>query len=171
METEREFDLMIYGADGFSARRIVEHFAGETAGLECLGHPVYRCEIKDLHSVAARAVLLVNCVGPFMFTGEAVIEECLRAGTHYMDISGESCFLELVITKYHEVALSRGLFVINSCGFDAVVADVGVMRLKRHFDSVQVEGVFSATNLVVSATGFESVVAVAQNQRRTLAMH
>jgi hypothetical protein len=36
------------------------------------------------------------------FYGEAVVEACVEAGTHHLDISGEPAFLEKVQLKYHQ---------------------------------------------------------------------
>jgi hypothetical protein len=36
------------------------------------------------------------------FYGEAVVEACVEAGAHHLDISGEPAFLEKVQLKYHQ---------------------------------------------------------------------
>ncbi len=36
------------------------------------------------------------------FFGEAVVEACVEAGAHHVDISGEPAFLEKMQLKYHQ---------------------------------------------------------------------
>lgn len=43
----------------------------------------------DLVAVAQQTRLLLNCVGPYRYTGEAIVNACVEAGTDYLDVSGE----------------------------------------------------------------------------------
>lgn len=42
-------------------------------------------------------------------------------------------FLERMQLEYHTKALDRGVYVIGSCGFDSVPADLGVLYTQRQF--------------------------------------
>lgn len=44
---------------------------------------------KSLLDMAKSCRVLVNCVGPYRFYGEAVVKACVEAKTDYLDISGE----------------------------------------------------------------------------------
>lgn len=44
---------------------------------------------KSLNEMAARAKVVVNCVGPYRFYGEAVVKACVNNGAHHVDVSGE----------------------------------------------------------------------------------
>lgn len=43
----------------------------------------------------------------FRFYGESVVEACVEAGAHHLDISGEPAFLEKVQLKYHQKVMVR----------------------------------------------------------------
>lgn len=50
-----------------------------------------------------------------------------------MDLSGEPLFLELMQLKYHQTARQNNVYVVGSCGFDSIPADVGTQYLKQKF--------------------------------------
>jgi len=53
------------------------------------------------------------------------VRACAEAGTHYVDLTGEPAFLELVRSRYHEVAKARRAKIVNACGFDSIPHDLG----------------------------------------------
>ena len=59
---------------------------------------------------------------------------CLAAGTHHLDISGEPQFLETMQLEHHAEAEAAGVYVIGSCGFDSIPADLGAMVLADAMD-------------------------------------
>lgn len=59
----------------------------------------------------------------------------MSAGTHHIDVSGEPEFLESVHLKYNTEAVEKNVFVIGSCGFDSVPADIGVVFTQNTFKS------------------------------------
>jgi len=89
---------------------------------------VILCDVKDqasLEAMAAQAKLVLNCVGPYRFSGEQVVQACLAGGAHHIDISGEPQFLEKIQLKYHKEAEAKGVYVIGACGFDSIPSDMG----------------------------------------------
>ena len=46
-------------------------------------------KLEELSALARSTKLLLNCVGPYRFTGEAVVAACVDAATDYLDVSGE----------------------------------------------------------------------------------
>lgn len=81
--------------------------------------------------MAKQATVVLNCVGPYRFYGEPVVKACIENGTSCIDISGEPQFLELMYWKYHDKAAAKGVYVIGSCGFDSIPADLGVIYTKN----------------------------------------
>ncbi len=77
--------------------------------------------------------LVLNCTGPYRFLGEQVVQACLNADSHYMDISGEPQFMEESFLKFHKTALEKRLLILHSCAFDSVPADFGVLHASRQF--------------------------------------
>ncbi|NXC77285.1 SCPDL oxidoreductase, partial [Anhinga anhinga] len=63
----------------------------------------------------------------YRFFGEPVVEACVENGANCIDISGEPQFLEGMYLKYNDKAAEKGVYVIGSCGFDSIPADMGVL--------------------------------------------
>ncbi len=68
------------------------------------------------------------------FSGEQIVKACVESGTHHVDISGEPQYLETMQLKYHDQAAKKGIYVIGSCGFDSIPADLGQMVVHRAMD-------------------------------------
>ncbi|XP_029352229.1 saccharopine dehydrogenase-like oxidoreductase isoform X1 [Echeneis naucrates] len=93
-------------------------------------------DVSDEESLAImcqQGVVILNCVGPYRFHGEPVVKACIENGAHYVDICGEPQFLERMQLEYHTKALDRGVYVIGSCGFDSIPADLGILYTQRQF--------------------------------------
>ncbi|KAG7254445.1 hypothetical protein CRUP_021035 [Coryphaenoides rupestris] len=54
-------------------------------------------------------------------------------GAHCLDISGEPQFLESMQLNYHSQAAERGVYIVGSCGFDSIPADMGVLYTRDQF--------------------------------------
>uniref|UniRef100_A0A8C8R783 Saccharopine dehydrogenase-like oxidoreductase n=1 Tax=Pelusios castaneus TaxID=367368 RepID=A0A8C8R783_9SAUR len=88
------------------------------------------CDVNDpssLADMAKQAAVVLSCVGPYRFFGEPVVKACVENGTSCIDISGEPQFLEGMYLKYNDKAAEKGVYVIGSCGFDSIPADMGVI--------------------------------------------
>jgi short subunit dehydrogenase-like uncharacterized protein len=98
--------LMIYGSTGFTGRLIAQRaveigLAPVLAGrdedrvrrqAELLGTPwrtVSLDSIETLTEALSDIEAVVHAAGPFVVTAPPMLEACLRAGTHYLDVSGE----------------------------------------------------------------------------------
>jgi short subunit dehydrogenase-like uncharacterized protein len=156
-----KYDLVVYGASGFTGQYVVEYVhraavqygiswavagrnegrlhdvlsaAGRAVSADLSGVPVLVCDCSDsksLEQMARKSRVLLNCVGPYRFYGEAVVEACVEAGAHHVDISGEPAFLEKMQLKYHQKAVENGVYVVGSCGFDSIPSDVGQMCVRK----------------------------------------
>lgn len=156
-----KYDLVIYGASGFTGQFVIEYVhraakehniswavagrhegrlraavarAGAVVGADLSSVAVIVCDSNDtgsLVSMASQARVVLNCVGPYRFYGEAVVEACVEAGAHHLDISGEPQYLEKMQLKYHQKAVDNGVYVIGACGFDSIPADLGQVCVKR----------------------------------------
>lgn len=102
---------------------------------------------QSLYQMCKQAKVILNCVGPFRFFGEAVVKECLAARTDYVDVSGEPEFLELMEFKYNETAEKEGVFIVGACGFDSIPSDLGVVYAKKKFEGTicSIENYFTIT--------------------------
>ncbi|KAI1288149.1 Saccharopine dehydrogenase-like oxidoreductase [Halotydeus destructor] len=106
-------------------------------GLDLSQVPIIEADVNKVSSLsklAASANVLINCIGPFRHTGEPIVRACLEHGTHYLDITGEPEFMEIMQLKYFKEAQRKKVYIINSCGYDSVPCDLSVNFLRDNFD-------------------------------------
>lgn len=131
--------FLIYGASGYTGKLIVELsikkglkpiLAGRTEakikplaekfGLEYL---VFGLDnIENVVQNIAKFPLVLNCAGPFSRTAKPIVEACLKAKTHYLDITGEIEVFEM-IKSYDLQAKKNGVMLLPGVGFDVVPTD------------------------------------------------
>ncbi|KAG0315010.1 hypothetical protein BGZ99_007735 [Dissophora globulifera] len=151
--TEREFDIVIYGATGFTGLRTAMYLArtykqgvrwaisGRSASkLEAVRDKLVAIDPalsnltiieadasshESLEAMAARTKVVLTTVGPFMRYGEPLVAACIKQGTHYVDSTGESPFVFDIIQKHHEEARRKNIMVVPQCGFDSIPSELG----------------------------------------------
>jgi sugar phosphate isomerase/epimerase len=72
----------------------------------------------------------LHCAGPFCDTARPMIEACLDAGVHYLDITGEYDVIEWA-SDCGERAKAAGIVVMPAVGFDVVPSDCLAAELGR----------------------------------------
>src|SRR4051794_24188956 len=112
MAANRDLDIIVYGATGFTGRLVAEYFSQHYAGRA--DAPKWAmaersakklAEIRDLigapkdipllvadagvpaslDAMAARAQVILSTVGPYQLYGAPLVAACVRAGTAYGD--------------------------------------------------------------------------------------
>jgi len=66
--------------------------------------------------------LVFHAAGPYIHTSEPMVQACIKAGTNYLDITGEVPVFEQNF-KYDEEAREKGITLISGVGFDVVPTD------------------------------------------------
>lgn len=145
----RDFDVVLYGATGFTGRQTVAYFtqhapatlkwavAGRNrAKLEALDAkvPILAADSNDqpgIDAIAARTRVLLTTAGPFALYGTPLVDACVRLRTHYADITGETHWVRMLIDRYHEKAAAEGTRIVPFCGFDSVPSDLGAMLIAQ----------------------------------------
>lgn len=145
----REFDVVLYGATGFTGRQTVAYFrkfapaglrwaiAGRgKSKLEALDAqvPVIVADSTDTRAVdamVARTRVILSTAGPFALYGTPIVDGCVRFQTHYADITGETPWVRMLIDKYHDKAAEEGTRIVPFCGFDSIPSDIGAMLIAR----------------------------------------
>ena len=160
---------MLYGANGYTGRLIAEEAARRgmkpiLAGrnrekIEALarelGCPSRVFALGDAAGVGeqladVRAVL--HCAGPFSATAEPMMAGCLRAGVHYLDITGEIPVIEAAAARHRE-AVDAGVALIPAVGFDVVPSDcLAAMLARRLPGATQLLLAFAGTGTVSPGT-------------------
>jgi short subunit dehydrogenase-like uncharacterized protein len=153
----RDYDVVLYGAGGFTGRQTVAYFTAHAASglrwgiagprrhtLEAArGAAGARLADTDLMvapsqdqaaiaKVVGRARVVLSTAGPFALYGTPIVDTCVRLGTHYVDITGETPWMRDIAARYHEPAAANGTRIIPCCGFDSVPSDLGTMLMARH---------------------------------------
>lgn len=150
----RTFDLVLFGATGFTGRLVAEYLAshapadvrialagrntqkleGVRAGLpeRAKSWPLVVADAADapaLAKLAAQTTVVCTTVGPYAKYGLPLVEACAKAGTHYCDLTGETQFMRDSIDRWHEVAKASGARIVHTCGFDSIPSDLGALML------------------------------------------
>jgi short subunit dehydrogenase-like uncharacterized protein len=147
--TEREHDVVVFGATGFTGALTAEYLAGAAGAgarwaiagrsrdkLDALRNrlsaevPVIVADISDpasLRAMAESTRVVITTVGPYIHYGEPVVAACAAAGTHYVDLTGEPEFVDLMWLRHHDQAQRTGAKLVHSCGFDSIPYDLGAL--------------------------------------------
>jgi short subunit dehydrogenase-like uncharacterized protein len=131
--------FIIYGANGYTGELIARQAVREglrpvlagrgAAAIERLaGELELPARVFGLDDAAALdrglegASLVLHCAGPFSRTSAPMVAACLRAGVHYLDITGEIPVFEACRAQ-DAAARARGVVVMPGVGFDVVPSD------------------------------------------------
>lgn len=156
--SEREFDVVVYGATGFTgslvAAYLLEQYGcGNELNWAIAGRSPHKlAELKEqlgadaaaletivadsddaeaLANLVARTRVVLTTVGPYALYGARLVAACVAAGTHYCDLAGEVQWIRRMIDKHHEHAAETGARIVNCCGFDSIPMDMGVYFLQQ----------------------------------------
>jgi saccharopine dehydrogenase (NAD+, L-glutamate forming) len=153
MTDDRELDLVLFGATGFTGRLTADYLArhapdglrwglagrneAKLAGVrdhladvepDLGGLPLLTADVTDdtsLKDVAHRARVVITTVGPYLQYGEPLVAACAEAGTDYVDLTGEPEFVDRVYVAHHATAQQTGARLVHACGFDSIPHDLG----------------------------------------------
>ncbi|MDB5281446.1 MAG: Saccharopine dehydrogenase [Bacteroidota bacterium] len=138
--------LLIYGCYGYTGKLICDHavksgmkpvLAGrDKEKTEALANELkleYRVfDVSDENVVAENLKdfkVVLHCAGPFMFTAQIMAKACIKAKTHYLDITGEILVFEQMF-KLSDAATEAGVLLMPGVGFDVVPTDCLALYLK-----------------------------------------
>jgi short subunit dehydrogenase-like uncharacterized protein len=138
---------MIYGANGYSAKLIIEELlnrgikpllAGRNGSAIKKAAEKYSCEYKifdladDKKSIKSLTGIhtVINCAGPFKYTAKEMIDYCLQTKTNYLDITGEMPALAYAF-GCDKNAKDNGIVILPSVGFDIIPTDCLAKRLSE----------------------------------------
>ncbi|HWW56067.1 MAG TPA: saccharopine dehydrogenase NADP-binding domain-containing protein [Sphingopyxis sp.] len=157
MAETREFDIIVYGATGFTGRLVAEYLATHYADRKdapkwaMAGRSADKlAEVRDLigapndialvvadasdpaslDMMAARAKVILTTVGPYQLYGNELVAACVKAGTAYADLCGEPGWMRDMIDEHEAAAKASGARITFSCGFDSIPFDLGVHFLQ-----------------------------------------
>jgi short subunit dehydrogenase-like uncharacterized protein len=188
----RDFDVVVYGATGFTGALTAEYLAKNAPRdlkwaiggrsqrkldevrkkLErepCPPSGVIIADVADdasMRAMTGKTRVLVTTVGPFDEHGEPVVRACVEEGTDYLDITGEPHFVDGTIERYHERAKERGIKVVSCCGFDSIPHDLGVLYtldvLGAKDEPITIEGFVSSKGTFSGGTWHSAIRAMSK---------
>lgn len=152
--TERDLDLVLFGATGFTGKLVAEQLAYRApsdtrialAGRSLAKLAAVREALPEaardwqliladssdrvsLNKLAQSSTAVATTVGPYLTHGVPLVRACANAGTHYLDLAGEVLFMRASVDTAHGPALASGAKIIHACGFDSIPSDLGVLLL------------------------------------------
>ncbi|GIM11979.1 hypothetical protein Vretimale_15411 [Volvox reticuliferus] len=158
--TSRPYQVVVWGASGFTGRLVCEHIARDYQGkirwamagrdpkkLEQVRSelsrinpsvqdvPILTADANDapaVGSVVRQADVVLSTAGPFARYGDNVVAQAVEQGTHYADITGEVPWVRRSIQRHHAAAASKGVKVLHCCGYDSVPSDLGTFMMVEY---------------------------------------
>ena len=150
--SKRAFDIIVYGATGFTGRLVAEYLsqqgikgwamAGRSAAKlaevrDLIGAPADTplieadaANVDSLKAMVTQAKVIITTVGPYQLYGSALVAACAEAGTDYVDLCGEPGWMREMIDAHEAKARETGARIVFSCGFDSIPFDLGVWFLQ-----------------------------------------
>ena len=151
--TDRPYDLVVYGATGFTGGLVAEYLA-EAAAREPLRWALAGRSRDKLEAVRAKlplptgtrppellladasdaqalgamvqaARVVITTVGPYCKYGEPLVRACAELGSDYVDLTGEPPFVAMTRERYHASAARNQAKIVHACGFDSIPHDLG----------------------------------------------
>jgi short subunit dehydrogenase-like uncharacterized protein len=145
--------LLIYGSTGYTGRLIVAEalarglrptLAGRNAdavrtqatSLDLEWRAARLDDPAALDDALSGVGVVLHCAGPFARTWRAMSDACLRAGAHYLDITGEIAVFEGLAGRDAE-ARAAGIMLLPGVGFDVVPSDCLAAYLARRVPNAE----------------------------------
>lgn len=187
---DRELDLIVWGATGFTGRLVAEYLQQHYGATDLRWALGGRNEAKlaavrdrigasgvplvlgdahdqdDMKSLARRAAVICTTVGPYARYGEPLVAACAAQGTDYCDLAGEITWIRRMQDVYAQKAAETGARIVNACGFDSIPPDLGVyflqreMRRRHGMPSPAVDGLVWSISAGLSGGTVASMLAV-----------
>ena len=155
MKNKRDFDLIIWGATGFTGNLVCDYINKNYNERELRWAIAGRNEkkilklqqklkIDDSRTIIAdssdkdslvkmvkKSRVVCTTVGPYAKYGTNLVEACIEGETNYCDITGETQWIRRIIDRFHTKAKEKNIKIINSCGFDSIPSDMGVFYSQK----------------------------------------
>ena len=155
--SDKSFDVVIYGAPGFTGKLVVEYMQekyGQDEGISWAiagrseeklnavreelkvgsNVPQLLVDSNDTDSIASmvqQTKCVLTTVGPYQLYGANILQQCVIHGVDYVDLCGEPGWMHEMINEYSDQAKETGARIVFSCGFDSIPFDLGVYFLQK----------------------------------------
>ena len=156
MTDTSNFDIIVFGASGFTGRLVAEYLHktygnGDKLSWAMAGRSASKlASVRDemelpantplvtadsdnpesLRAMATRAKVILTTVGPYQLYGSDLVAACAETGTDYVDLCGETTWMRHMLDAHEETARKSGARIVFSCGFDSIPSDLGIYFLQ-----------------------------------------
>ena len=157
-----KFDIVVYGATGFTGQLVAEYLAAHYKGdgtlkwamagrsreklstvRNAIGAPADTplivadaADPASLKTMVAQARSVITTVGPYQLYGAELLAACVAAGVDYFDLCGEPVWMRQMIDAHEATAKSTGARIVFSCGFDSLPFELGVFFVQEEAKKV-----------------------------------
>lgn len=152
-----KFDIVVYGATGFTGQLVAEYLAAQYKGdrnlkwvmagrskdklaavRDAIGAPADTpliiadaSDVASLKAMVEQTKSIISTVGPYQFYGNELLAACVEQGTDYFDLCGEPLWMRQMIDKHEAAAKASGARIVFSCGFDSVPFELGAFFVQE----------------------------------------
>jgi len=152
MKPSSKFDIVVYGASGFTGQLVAEYLASRYRGdgdlkwamagrsldklagvRDAIGAPsdtpLIAADAGDpalLKAMIDQTRSVLTTVGPYQLYGSELVAACAASGTDYLDLCGEPLWMRQMIDAHETTAKASGARIVFSCGFDSIPFELGV---------------------------------------------
>jgi short subunit dehydrogenase-like uncharacterized protein len=199
MNHDRDFEIVLWGATGYTGRLVAERLAAlppstalrwaiagrdgtrlarvreelATGAPHLAELPILIGDAGDeraLDAIARRTRVVCTTVGPYARYGSGLVASCVRAATHYCDLTGELPWIRRMIDAHHEAARAGGVRIVHCCGFDSIPSDLGTWMMhdamqQRGRRLLSVDALFGESSGGFSGGTFSSLLGVLEEAR------
>ena len=157
MKPSSKFDIIVYGATGFTGQLVAEYLAQHYTGndapkwamagrsldklasvRDAIGAPADTALIvadaadpASLKAMVDQTRSVVSTVGPYQLYGSDLVAACAASGTDYLDLCGEPVWMRHMIDAHEATAKASGARIVFSCGFDSVPFELGAFFVQQ----------------------------------------
>jgi short subunit dehydrogenase-like uncharacterized protein len=157
MKPSSKFDIVVYGATGFTGQLVAEYLATHYTGKDApkwamagrsldklatvrdaIGAPAGTALIvadasdpASLNAMVDQTRSVLSTVGPYQLYGSELVAACAASGTDYLDLCGEPLWMRQMIETHEATAKSSGARIVFSCGFDSLPFELGVFCVQQ----------------------------------------
>jgi short subunit dehydrogenase-like uncharacterized protein len=152
-----KFDIVVYGATGFTGQLVAEYLAANYRGdrelkwamagrslaklasvRDAIGAPADTPLIvadggdpASLKAMVDQTKSVLTTVGPYQLYGSELVAACAASGTDYLDLCGEPVWMRQMIDAHEAAAKASGARIVFSCGFDSVPFELGAFFVQE----------------------------------------
>jgi short subunit dehydrogenase-like uncharacterized protein len=157
MKPSAKFDIVVYGATGFTGQLVAEYLAAHYTGKsnpkwamagrsleklasvrDAIGAPADTALIvadagdpASLKAMIDQTKSVISTVGPYQLYGTELVAACAASGTDYLDLCGEPVWMRQMIDAHEAAAKASGARIVFSCGFDSVPFELGAFYVQE----------------------------------------